>query len=90
MRSFLILSAIVIFSPQAHAARTARVIAESTVVVERPIDNAKVLRKIRKNTPLVVSNFPTESYHKVRLADGTLGWVKTLDLTLGELPEEYR
>ncbi len=42
------------------------------------------LQKVPKGTRVAASNMPTEGFHKIRLWDGTVGWVAADGLTMKE------
>ncbi len=71
------------FGPaSAIAAQWARVTVDSIEVYDGPTKSHRVQRKIKRGVVLQASNYPTEGFYKVRLQDGTLGWVSGSALLL--------
>ncbi len=64
----------------ADASQKAKVIVESTTVYQFPRSDSDPVGALNKDDWIVVSNFATEGYFKVRLNDGTIGWVTGNDL----------
>jgi hypothetical protein len=70
----------------AQAAQWARVIDDQVDFYDGPTRKHHSLRKLSKGTMLQASNYPTEGYYKVRLQDGTIGWIKGAVLLLKGTP----
>ncbi len=85
-RSALLLLAILV-TPAVHAAQWARVIEDQVDFYDGPTKKHRALQKIPRGTMLQASNYPTEGFYKVRLQDGTIGWIKSSVLLLKGTPK---
>ena len=64
-----------LFLHNAQAAQWARVTVDSVVVYDGPTKKHRVQRSAKRGMVMQASNYPTEGYYKVRLQDGTVGWI---------------
>ena len=83
----LLILTLIAFPLSARAARHGKVDVDGTEVLGAPRKSANVLMKLKVGQKVMVSNYPTEGYYKVRTSNGTLGWVKADSLILGPLPD---
>ncbi len=69
------------------AARVGHVEMDETPVHTQPTAMSDVITKLAKGSTLAVSNLPTAGFYKVKLSDGTLGWVLGEALRLEQAPD---
>lgn len=72
----------------AWASRLGMIDVESADLQETPTKESSIVTQLKKGTRVLASNVPLEGYHKVKTADGRVGWVKISDLVLQDTPEE--
>jgi hypothetical protein len=72
----------------AFAARNARIDADVAEVREGPGAGYNASFKLKKGSPVVVSNVPTEGYYKARTANGMIGWIAAEALIVAEAEPE--
>lgn len=56
-------------------------------LLKTPDKTSEVILKVKKGQKLTASNYPTAGYFKVRMPDGTLGWMRSDILELGPMPD---
>ena len=71
----------------AFASRLGVVENDETEVYENPKRGSVVVARLKKNTQVLASNYPTENFHKVRTKDNIKGWVLADTLVLQPIPE---
>ncbi len=86
LNRLLILGFLVGGMTSARAAQYGTVISPTANVLQFPQPNAKIVAQVRKDDQVTASNFPTENYFKVRLYDGTVGWISGNDLYVTQAP----
>ena len=87
LRSFLLLMLVgLIFLPQAHAARRARISADTAEVYDSPGADHKVLGKVKRGSVVATSNNSRDGYYKVRTKTGILGWIEEGALSFKDAP----
>jgi|GEM_PF-3476917 len=73
------------------AARPARIITGDAKVYSEPRGDAEVLETLEHDTPIAVSNQPTEGFFKVKTTSGKVGWISASVIQAeGESPDEGR
>lgn len=70
-----LLSSLVFFQTSAHAAQTAVVDVDVAPIMDKPKHGAGMVDKARRGTTIILSNHPTEGFYKVRMPNGTIGWI---------------
>ena len=86
MKKIKILSGIfwILASSSAFSAKWADVVSSGADLFDGPRKGHNSIKKLPPGTPVQASNLPIEGYHKVRLKDGMLGWIKMEDLMIKE------
>ena len=70
----------------ALAAQRGIVDADNVELLQGPRKDAPSLGKLKKGTPLDVSNYPTQGYYKVRTPAKEIGWVQADLIEIKRVP----